>query len=167
MSVDPTPSEVSPEFWASLPRKRVGAGLVVVDEASSVLLVEPTYKPGWEVPGGMVEAGESPRSAAAREALEELGVEVQVGRLLVMDWRPPGRRPDDGLMLLYRCDSFDVTTIVLQDEELRSWRWCDPAEVRARTTPFMARRLAAAIAAIADGTVLELEDGHVVSRSGS
>jgi 8-oxo-dGTP diphosphatase len=69
-------------------------------------------------------------------------------------------------MLLYQCGSFDVTTIVLQDEELRSWRWCDPAEVRARTTPCMARRLAAAICAIADGTTLELEDGTVASRSG-
>jgi 8-oxo-dGTP diphosphatase len=167
VSVDPTPTEVSEEFWDSLPRKRVGAGVVVVDDAGRVLLVEPTYKPGWEVPGGMVEAGESPRSAAGREVLEELGVEVSVGRLLVIDWGPPGRRPDDGLMLLYECSSFDVTTIALQVDELRSWRWCDPAEMRERTTPFMARRLSAAISAIADGTVLELEDGTVVSRSGS
>lgn len=166
MSVDPAPAEVVPDFWASLPRKRVGAGLVVVDAENRVLLVEPTYKPGWEVPGGMVELGEAPRAAARREAMEELGIDVEVGRLLVIDWRPPGRRPDDGLMLLYECGPLDVADIVLQQEELRSWRWCGPREISERTSPSLARRLAAAINAAATGGVLELEDGVVVSTSG-
>lgn len=42
--------------------------------AGRVLLVQPTYKPTWEVPGGSVEAGESPAAAAAREVAVELGV---------------------------------------------------------------------------------------------
>ncbi len=68
-------------------------------------------------------------------------------------------------MLLYECEWFDAANIVLQAEELRSWRWCDPSAIHERATPFMARRLDAATKAIADGGVLELEDGHVVSRS--
>lgn len=160
MSVDPTPSEVSPQFWASLPRKRVGAGLVVTDPDGRLLLVEPTYQAGWEVPGGLVEAGESPRAAARREALEELGVEVEVGRLLAVDWVPPGRRPDDGLMLLYAGGPVAADQIVLQEGELRSWRWCDTEEVRVRTTPFMARRLEAGLRALGTGAVAELEDGY-------
>ena len=163
MAVDPTPNEVDPTVWAALPRKRVGAGVVLVDDADRVLLVEPTYKPGWEVPGGMVEAGESPRAAARREVREELGLDVVVGRLLVVDWVPPGRRPDDGLMLLYAGEVDRALPIVLQEDELRSWRWCDVSEVRERTTPFMARRLAAALAARAEGSTLELEDGYRVA----
>jgi 8-oxo-dGTP diphosphatase len=42
------------------------------DAAGRVLLVKPTYKNGWEIPGGYVDAGESPRAAAAREVKEEL-----------------------------------------------------------------------------------------------
>jgi 8-oxo-dGTP pyrophosphatase MutT (NUDIX family) len=162
VAVDPTPNEVDPAVWAALPRKRVGAGVVLVDAGGRVLLVEPTYKPGWEVPGGMVEANESPRAAVARECLEELGVEVAVGRLLVVDWVPPGRRPDDGLMLLYTGEVDGAQPIVLQADELRSWRWCDAAETEDRTTPFMARRLAAALAARAEGSTVELADGHPV-----
>jgi 8-oxo-dGTP diphosphatase len=157
--VDPTPEQVDPAFWATLPRKRVAAGLVVVDETGRVLLVEPTYKPGWELPGGMVEDGESPRAAAAREAREELGLDVTVGRLLVLDWVSPERRGDDGLMLVYLGGQVDDARIVLPRDELRSWRWCAAEDASARTTPFMARRLAAALAARDDGTVHELEDG--------
>lgn len=162
MTVDPTPNEVPPEVWAALPRKRVAAGVVVLDGDGRVLLVEPTYKPGWEVPGGLVEAGESPRAGAARECREELGIDVRVGRLLVTDYVPAGRRPDDGLMLLYAGGSVDPNRIVLPADELVSWRFCDDAEVDARTTPFMARRLRVAIAALADGSTVELEDGHPV-----
>jgi 8-oxo-dGTP diphosphatase len=162
VAVDPTPNEVDPAVWAALPRKRVGAGVVLVDDVGRVLLVEPTYKPGWEVPGGMVEPGESPRAAAQREAREELGLDVAVGRLLVVDWVPPGRRPDDGLMLLYAGEVDRALPIVLQEDELRSWRWCDASGTEERTTPFMARRLRAAVAAIGTGAMVELEDGHPV-----
>lgn len=52
------------------PRKRVGAGVTIVDEDFRILLVEPTYKDTWEIPGGSVEPGESPREGARRECLD-------------------------------------------------------------------------------------------------
>jgi len=162
VTVDPTPNPVPPEVWAALPRKRVSAGVVVTDDAGRVLLVEPTYKPGWEVPGGMVEADESPRAAAARECREEIGLDVEVGRLLVVDWVSAGRRPDDGLMLLYAGGPVDAERIVLQADELASWQWCDEREVATRTTAFMARRLTAARAAVRTGSTAELENGYPV-----
>jgi 8-oxo-dGTP pyrophosphatase MutT (NUDIX family) len=49
---------------------------------------EPVYKTDWEIPGGAVEADESPRTTAIREIEEELGLVVAPGRLLVVDWVP-------------------------------------------------------------------------------
>ena len=40
----------------SRPGKRMGAGALVRDTHGRVLIVEPTYKDRWEVPGGAVEA---------------------------------------------------------------------------------------------------------------
>ena len=48
------------------------AGALFVDERGRVMLVEPTYKPMWEIPGGVIESGETPSAACAREIDEEL-----------------------------------------------------------------------------------------------
>ncbi len=50
-------------FHRTLPAKRMGAGAIVRDPSGRVLIVKPTYKEGWELPGGAVEDGESPAEA--------------------------------------------------------------------------------------------------------
>ena len=150
----------SDEFKA-MPRKRIGAGIVAVDDSLRVLLVEPTYKTNWEVPGGLVELGEPPRAAVARECREELGFDVTIGRLLVMDWVPPRRLPDDGIMLLFAAGPIDASRIVLPPEELQSWLWCDRDMMQERLSDFMFRRIEAALTAITAGTTVELENGYL------
>jgi 8-oxo-dGTP diphosphatase len=150
------------ETFRELPKKRVGAGVAIVDEDLRILLVEPTYKDTWEVPGGMVELEESPRQAARRECFEELGFNVEIGRLLVIDWVIQGRTPGDGLMLMYATGFVDTSQIALPPEELRSWEWCDRNAVSARVKDFQARRIFAALDALRDATFVELENGNLV-----
>ena len=66
----------------SLPKKRMGAGCLFLDEHQRVLLVKPTYKPGWEIPGGIVELNESPKKCCEREVLEEIGFSPEEARKL-------------------------------------------------------------------------------------
>ena len=49
----------------------LAAGVLLFDDQDRVLLVDPTYKPGWEFPGGVVEPGEAPARAGMREVAEE------------------------------------------------------------------------------------------------
>jgi 8-oxo-dGTP pyrophosphatase MutT (NUDIX family) len=54
-----------------------------VDEAGRVLLAwQAGHSDGWSTVGGAVDPGESPAEAAIREAREEIGVEIRLGRLL-------------------------------------------------------------------------------------
>jgi 8-oxo-dGTP pyrophosphatase MutT (NUDIX family) len=54
--------------------------LVVVD--ARVLLARTTYDPGiWRLPGGYLEAGESPQAGLQREIMEELSCEAAVREL--------------------------------------------------------------------------------------
>jgi 8-oxo-dGTP diphosphatase len=150
----------APDFTATLPTKRTAAGLLFTDPAGRVLLVEPTYKDVWEIPGGSVERDESPRAAAAREAREELGLALTPGRLLVVDWVPPRGARTDGVMFVFAGGRLDTEAIRLPADELRSWAWCTPEEAATRLTVPMTRRILAARAALTDGTTVYLEDGH-------
>ncbi|GAA0979257.1 NUDIX hydrolase [Nocardiopsis tropica] len=60
-------------------RKRVAAKVLIRDEQGRMLLVDPVYKPFWDLPGGMAEANEPPHNAARREVNEEVGLVVEIG----------------------------------------------------------------------------------------
>ncbi|MEJ7796249.1 MAG: NUDIX hydrolase, partial [Nocardioides sp.] len=62
-----------------LPRKRAISQLLVRDTDGRVLVCELTYKRDWDLPGGVVEVGESPKLAVAREVREELGLDLEPG----------------------------------------------------------------------------------------
>lgn len=150
-------------YTATLPRKRMGAGAVFTDPDGNVLLVECVYKNGWEVPGGAVEADESPRAATIREINEELGLRVTPGRLLVVDWVPPREGRTEGLMLLFDGGTLtpaQTSTIRLPADELRSWAWCNPQQAAQRLSGLLARRVATALQARTLGVTSYLENGH-------
>jgi len=150
-------------WTAALPRKRMAAGVLFTDQDGRVLLVEPTYKDEWEIPGGGVELDESPRAAAAREVREELGLDVEPGRLLVVDYVPPQLDRTEGLMFVFAGPSLYEADIRLQVEELRSWAWVLPGEADERLTPRMARRVRAAVGNLQNAlSAVYLEDGHPV-----
>jgi 8-oxo-dGTP diphosphatase len=154
------------DYIAALPRKRMGAGALLTDGEGRALIVEPGYKDYWEIPGGVVEADESPHAAATREINEELGLQLSLGGVLVIDWVPP--RPDrtEGLMMVF--DGGTLTAeqtgqIRLQTDELRSWAWCTEKEAAQRLSDLLARRLGAALQAHKKGTTTYLENGHPIA----
>ena len=63
-----------------LPRKRAISQMLVRDPEGRVLLCQLTYKRDWDLPGGVVEVGESPRLAVEREVEEELGLALRARR---------------------------------------------------------------------------------------
>ena len=151
------------DYTLTLPRKRMGAGVLFTDATGRVLLVEPTYQDDWEVPGGTVEADESPYAAAVREVDEELGLPVKPGRLLVVDWVPPRIGRTEGVMFVYSGPvRLRERDIVLPAGELRRWAWCTPEQADERLSPLLARRVRAAVEALARGTTSYLENGSPV-----
>lgn len=130
-------------------RPYIAAGVLFFDDAGRILLVQPTYKDHWDIPGGYVETGETPAQTAAREVQEELGMEAPVGPLLVADWAP---HPDEGDKLLLIFDGGTLTAaqlngIRLQADELASYAFHDPAEAVTSLIPRLGRRVAAALEA--------------------
>ena len=60
---------------------QVGVGVAIYNEQGQVLLVQRGRPPGqgtWGLPGGLIDLGEPLHAAAAREVIEELGINVAV-----------------------------------------------------------------------------------------
>ena len=142
----------------------VAAAVLLFDEQDRVLLVDPVYKAGWEFPGGVVEDGEQPTLAAAREIAEELGIPLDPARLrlLVADWEPHRGPRTGGLRLVFdggRLTPAQCSAVALQAEELRAWRFVTPAQGQELLPDSKRRRLAAALRARAAGEPRYLEAG--------
>ncbi|MGH3348905.1 MAG: NUDIX domain-containing protein [Nocardioides sp.] len=164
---DPPSSE--PEGFRALlnsflPRKRAISQLLVRDHAGRVLLCQLTYKPDWDLPGGVVEVGESPQLAVSREVSEELGLELPAGPLLLTDWLPPWSGWDDALCLVFDGGRHDPTlldSVVREKREIRAAEFCTPEQAADRCAEFTSRRVRAALANV-DGTApAYAESGHL------
>ncbi len=150
-------------FYRALPAKRIGAGVLFTDDLGRVLLVRPTYKQSWEIPGGLVEEGESPHEAATREVTEETGLDRPAGRFLCVDWVPPRDPKTDGLMLLFDGGVLapeEVAAIVLPPDELSEYRFVDSGDLGGYVAEHMARRLVAGLEVRGDGIPRYLVDGR-------
>src|SRR5690606_3777709 len=134
------------------------------DELRRTLLVEPTYRPRWLLPGVVVGADESPFAAAARAVRHELGPSVEPGRLLVVDRVPPGPGRIEGLLLVYDGAPLPSEEEIALPAELRSWAWCTGDELEARLSAHVLRRTRAARRARAEATTLYLENGSPIRR---
>jgi 8-oxo-dGTP diphosphatase len=146
---------------SALPRKRLIAHVLLTDDQGRVLLCETQFKPDWELPGGIVEPGESPRLGAIREVREELGVDWPVGRLLVADWMPAYLGWEDAIEMIFdggRVTSEQLSRFVLQASEIRRVQLCTIAEAAELVTPLAHRRLAVATA-LGPDQMAYLEDG--------
>lgn len=142
---------------SSPPQKRVAASVLLTNTAGDVLLVDPVYKEYWEVPGGLVELGESPREAARRECGEELGLQVDVGDALVVHYCDGVRTPGDAVLFIFDGGTTDRTEFVLQADEVGEARFVGPSAVHDFLMPIVADRILAAIRAREAGTTLYLE----------
>jgi len=156
---DPPSEEVLPRIPAS-------AGVLLWDRKGRLLILNPTYKGGWTLPGGVIEAdGETPWEACRRETLEECGLRVRRGRLVCVDFlRPRPNRPG-GMRFLFDCGTFDdatLATIVLQDEEISEYRLARPDKALKKLSGPVRRRVAAAVAH--PQRVQYLEDGRPPRR---
>ena len=166
LATDPPVTE--PEGFRSilnsaLPRKRAISQLLVRDAAGRVLLCHLTYKHDWDLPGGVVEVGESPRLASAREIEEELGLAIEPGRLLLADWLPPWGGWDDAVCLVFDGGVHDpaiLDAMVTEPREIQTAEFCTAQQVARRAADFTARRVSAALRAVETGETTYTESGR-------
>jgi len=146
-----------------VPAIPASAGALIFDRAGRLLILKPTYKSGWTIPGGVMEAdGETPWEACRREVREECGLAVRSGRLVCVDFRRPRPGHGGGMRFLFDCGAMDqasLDAVVLQPEEISEHRLEPLREALTMLRGPIRRRVRAATRA--KGLVY-LEDGRPV-----
>lgn len=91
------------EFLKTLSQKRVAAGILLFNENNELLLLKPTYKERWTIPGGVIEENEFLVDGLKREIKEEIGIEVEIKNLLVVDSKiiKEGDHIDESLQMIF------------------------------------------------------------------
>ena len=151
-----------------LPAIPVSAGALIFDRAGGLLILKPTYKSGWTIPGGVMEAdGETPWQACQREVREETGIEVHQARLACMDFRSPRPGNPGGIRFLFDCGALgeeDLSAITVQAEEVSEYRFTALPEALSLLRGPIRRRVKAA--SRRGRRLVYLEDGRPVPGAG-
>lgn len=156
----------SADRYASLPKHLAAASAFFHDLDGRVLLVKPTYRDSWLLPGGGMEADEYPAETARREIKEELDLDLAgSSRLLAVDWtRPrPGGRPalvafvfDGGTLTANQAEA----RITLPADELSDWQFVSAEDWNHYVNARITRRLEACVRALAEDRTVYLHDGR-------
>ncbi len=139
----------------------MAATVLFTDPDGRVLIVKPTYKPGWELPGGAVESDESPATAAHREIHEELGLIITPGPMLAVDHVPRTARRTEGLIVVFDGGTLPTDNpITLPPAELEAHAFVHPNQLADHLPALQARRALAALLARRHQQTVYLEDGR-------
>ena len=150
-------------YYKTLPGKRMGSGALLLNEANELIIVKPTYKEGWAIPGGVVEENESPRQACLREVEEEIGLELAAIKFLCLDWQAAHSDKPETLQFIFYggvLDDKQIKQIKLAPEELSEYQFVSVARAVQLLRKRLAQRIPKCLEALANNTVVYLEDGR-------
>jgi len=154
-----------PGVAVPVPAIPASSGALIFDQKARLLILKPTYKTGWTIPGGVMEAGgESPWEACVREVREECGLTVRAGRLACVDFRRPRPARPGGVRFLFDCGRMDdaaLGAVVLQREEISEYRMVSLDKALNMLRAPIKRRVLAAAAA---KSTVYLEEGRQVDH---
>jgi 8-oxo-dGTP pyrophosphatase MutT (NUDIX family) len=154
-------------FQETLPKKRISAGCLFFDEKGRLLVVNPTYKETWEIPGGVVEKNESPRETVVREVYEELGLFCQPVRLLGVDFSDENEKRTESLQFIFLGPPLthdQIEAIKLPAEELSEFRILPPKKATKLLNKKLRRRVRHCLAVLDKDVTLYLEEQKPLFR---
>jgi 8-oxo-dGTP diphosphatase len=150
------------DVFPSLQKMIAAAGLFVRDQHGAVMVLETSYKKNWEIPGGGMEPGETPRECAVREALEELGISLSAGRLLLTSYSPlRAEVPVPHCHFIFDAQvpaGLDPSTIRLGPNEIKAYRFMTPSEAAGLCGPRLGPKVLLCAEAIITGETIYVDD---------
>ena len=149
------------KYLNSLPKKRMGAGCLFCDRQGKILILKPTYKDHWLLPGGVIEANESPLQACIREVKEEIGIDCQPTRLLCVDYVSDRLIKIESIQFVFYGGIISPKTqINLPKKEISNYQFLEPEVAVSMLGVPSQRRLKSCLPFLDSQTTIYLENGQ-------
>ena len=158
----------NPEYYKSLPRKRMAAGVIMFNKKEELLLVKPGYKDHWSVPGGIVDKDESPCYAAIREAKEEVGIGIKTCQLLCVDYNQAKGAEDERLEFIFfggKLLDEEVSKIKVDGDEISEYEFFKTEDALLLLKGKWNSRLPKCLEALKNSTAIYLENGEEIGAN--
>ncbi|HKJ28219.1 MAG TPA: NUDIX hydrolase [Anaerolineales bacterium] len=151
---------------------KISAGALIFYQ-NNLLILKPSYRDYWLLPGGGLLEGESPRDACIREIREEISLHVTLAQLLCIDFLPIGLTitglnstrtlKNEELTFLFLAESLtnlQKTQLCVDGKEIVSHQFVSLDEAKSHFPSYMVKRLPHCLNAIKDQTTYYLENGE-------
>lgn len=159
-------SFINPQnYYQNLPKKRAAVGALIFNNKKEILLVKPSYRDYWIIPGGVVEKSESLDQALLREIKEELNLIINSKNinLAIVDYRPEkfedNVQKDDSLQIIFDCGIISeklIKLIKIDNDEIIDFKFLPIGEALGFLSNPIVRRLKAYFK---DNKAIYLKDG--------
>lgn len=119
------------EWLKTLDARPASAAVLIENSRGELLIVKANYKIHWSLPGGTIDAGESPLGAAIREVKEEVNIDLTPEELSL--FAIASRQSTECMMhqFIFRTtvDEEKLAHIILQASEISDYRFISKTDV--------------------------------------
>lgn len=102
---------MSDRYYETLPRKRMSAGGIILNPNNEVILVKPSYKNLWLLPGDVIEQLESPLDAIKRELREEISLDIDPIKLMFISYIKGKTKYEEALCFIFNFGTINNTMV--------------------------------------------------------
>lgn len=151
------------DYYKSLPGKRVGAGVLLFNQAGEILIVKPNYKDFWLIPGGTIDKDESPRQGCVREIKEEIGLDITKLNFICVDYTTANDYKTESFQFVFNggiLNQEQIDKIVLDRKELDEYKFIKLEDSLPLFSEWFRKRLVKCLAIINQDKAIYLEDGE-------
>jgi len=138
----------------------MGAGAFIFNEKGELLVVKPTYKNYWSIPGGVVDVDESPRHACIREVKEEIGIDITDVGFVAVDYLEDAEGKGENLQFTFYGGVLkNEQKVTIDNKEIGEYKFVSMDEAEKILGKNVAKRFSKCLNAIKDHKGIYLENG--------
>ena len=154
--------KIDANYYKNLPKKRMGAGALIQNEKKEILIVKPSYRDHWSLPGGVVDENESPKAACIREVSEEVGLALKEVIFLGVAYYKNGHdNKGEALQFMFfggMLDEHLIEKIKVDGKEIVEYKFLPEEKALPLLNPQLSKRLERCLDALETNTFVYLED---------